>query len=45
MERNILHIIKRRKTIWTSHILYRNWLPKDVIEGNKGGILIVTGRQ
>jgi hypothetical protein len=45
MERNILHTIKRRKTDWTGHILHRNWLPKDVIEGNIDRIIIVTGRQ
>jgi hypothetical protein len=45
MERNSLHTIKRRKTNWTDHILHRNWLPKDVIEGNIDGIIIVTGRQ
>jgi hypothetical protein len=44
-ERNILHSMKRRKSKWTGNILHSNWLPKDVIEGNIGGIIIVTGRQ
>jgi len=33
-ERNILHIIKRREVNWIGHILHRNCLLKDVIEGN-----------
>jgi len=45
MEGNILRTIQRRKTNWTGHILHRNWLPKDVIEGNIDGIILVTGRQ
>jgi hypothetical protein len=45
MERNILHKIKGRTINWAGHILHRNWLPKDVIEGNMDGILIVAGRQ
>jgi hypothetical protein len=44
-ERNILHTIKRKKSKWTGHILRRNWLPKEVIEGNIVGITVVTGRQ
>jgi len=31
-ERNILHTIKRRRTIWIGHILRRNCLLKHVIE-------------
>jgi hypothetical protein len=31
-ERNILHTIKRRKTIWIVHILGKNCLLKHVIE-------------
>jgi hypothetical protein len=33
-ERNILDTIKRRKANWIGHILRRNCLLKDVIEGN-----------
>jgi hypothetical protein len=32
-ERNILHIIKRRKVIWIGHILRRNCLLSHIIEG------------
>jgi len=32
-ERNILHTIKRRKANWIGHILRRNCLLKQVIEG------------
>jgi hypothetical protein len=32
-ERNILHIIKRKKVNWIGHILRRNCLLKHVIEG------------
>jgi hypothetical protein len=32
-ERNVLHIIKRRKANWTHHILHRNCLLKHFIEG------------
>jgi hypothetical protein len=32
-ERNIVHIIKRRKANWIGHILHRNNLLKHVIEG------------
>jgi hypothetical protein len=33
-ERNIMLTIKRRQAKWICHILCRNCLPKDVIEGN-----------
>jgi len=33
-ERNNLHIIKRMEVNWIGHILRRNCLLKDVIEGN-----------
>jgi len=33
-ERNILHTIKGRKGNWIGHILHKNCLLKDVIEGN-----------
>ena len=38
-QRNILHEIKKRKANWIGHILRRNCLLKQVIEGKiKGGI-------
>jgi hypothetical protein len=39
-ERNILHEIDRRKVNWTGHILRRNYLIKQVFEGNR----VETGR-
>jgi hypothetical protein len=36
-ERNILHKIKERKTIWTDHILLRNCFLKLAIEGQIEG--------
>ena len=36
-QRNILHAIKGRKADWTGHILRRNCLLKQVIEGKIGG--------
>jgi hypothetical protein len=44
-ERNIVHIVKRRKAIWIGHILRRNCLLKHVIEGKIKGGIEVTGRQ
>jgi hypothetical protein len=44
-EKNILRTIKRRKADWIGHILRRNCLLKDVIEGNIEGRTKVTGRQ
>jgi hypothetical protein len=44
-ERNILHIIKRRKANWIGHILRRNCLLKHVIEGKLKGRIDVTGRR
>jgi hypothetical protein len=32
-ERNILHAIKRRKANWIGHVLRRNCLLKDIIQG------------
>jgi hypothetical protein len=43
-ERNIVHTIKRRKTNWIGHILRRNCLLKQVIEGKIEGRLEVTRR-
>jgi hypothetical protein len=37
VERNILHIMKRRKAKWIGHILLRNCLLKHVIEGKLEG--------
>jgi hypothetical protein len=36
-ERNILHTVKRRKANWIGHILSRNCLLKQVIEGKLEG--------
>jgi hypothetical protein len=36
-ERNIIHTIKRRKDNWIGHILRRNDLLKQVIEGKIEG--------
>jgi hypothetical protein len=36
-ERNMLHTIHRRKANWISHILCRNCLLKQVIEGKMEG--------
>jgi ppGpp synthetase/RelA/SpoT-type nucleotidyltranferase len=44
-ERNILHKIKRRKANWIGHILRRNCLLKDVIEGKLEGRIKMTGRR
>jgi hypothetical protein len=44
-ERNILHAVKRRKANWIGHILRRNCLLKQVIEGKIEGMMEVTGRR
>jgi hypothetical protein len=44
-ERNIVHIIKRRKANWIGHILRRNCLLKHVIEGKLEGRIEMTGRK
>jgi hypothetical protein len=44
-ERNIVHTIKRRKANWIGHILRRNCLLKQVIEGRLEGRIEVTGRR
>jgi hypothetical protein len=41
-ERNILHTIKRKKANWTGHILRRNCILNDVIEGKIEGRIEVT---
>jgi len=44
-QRNILHEISRRKSNWIGHILSRNCLVKQVIEGKIKGGIEVTGRR
>jgi len=43
--RNILHEIRKRKANWTGHILRKNCLLKQVIEGKIKGEMEVTRRQ
>ena len=44
-QRNILHEIRKRKANWTGHILGRNCLLQQVIEGKIKGQIEVTGRR
>jgi hypothetical protein len=44
-QRNILHEICKRKANWISHILRRNCLLQQVIEGKIKGGIEVTGRR
>ena len=44
-QRNILHTISKRKANWIGHILRRNCLLKQVIEGKIKGEIDVTKRQ
>jgi hypothetical protein len=44
-ERNIVHTVKRRKANWIGHILRRNCLLKQVIEGKLEGRIEMTGRR
>ena len=44
-QRNILHEIKKRKDYWIGHILRRNCLLKQVIEGKIKGEMKVTRRR
>jgi hypothetical protein len=44
-QRNILHEIRKRKAIWIGHILRRNCLLKQVIEGKIKGRIEVTRRR
>jgi hypothetical protein len=44
-ERNIVHTIKRRKANWIGHILRRDCLLKQVIEGKLEGRIVMTGRR
>ena len=45
LQRNILHEIHKRKANWIGHILRRNCLLQQVIEGKIQGEIEVTGRQ
>jgi hypothetical protein len=44
-QRNILHEIRKRKANWIGHILRRNCLLKQVIEGKIQGQIEVTRRR
>ena len=44
-QRNIIHEIIKRKANWIGHILRRNCLLKQVIEGKMKGRIEVTRRQ
>ena len=44
-QRNILHEIRKRKANWIGHILRRNCLLKQVIEGKIKGKMEVTRRR
>ena len=44
-QRNILHEIRKRKANWIGHILRRNCLLKQVIEGKTKGEMGVTRRR
>jgi hypothetical protein len=44
-QRNILHEIRKRKANWIGHILRRNCLLKEVIEGTIKGQIEVTRRR
>jgi hypothetical protein len=44
-QRNILHEINKRKANWIGHILRRNCLQRQVIEGKIKGGIEVTGRR
>jgi hypothetical protein len=43
-QRNILHEIRKRKANWIGHILRRNCLLKEVIEGKTKGEMEVSRR-
>jgi hypothetical protein len=45
LERKILHEIRKRKANWIGHILRRNCLLKQVIEGKIKGEIEVTRRR
>ena len=43
-QRNILHEIRKRKANWIGHILRRNYLLQQVIDGKIKGQIEVTRR-
>jgi hypothetical protein len=43
-QRNILHEISKQKANWIGHILHRNCLLQQVVEGKIKGWIEVTGR-
>ena len=43
--RNILHEISKWKANWIGHILHRNCLLQQIIEGKIKGVIEVTGRR
>jgi hypothetical protein len=45
VQRNILHEIRKRKANWIGHILRRNCLLKEVIEGKIKGMIEVKRRR
>ena len=44
-QRNILHEISKRKANWIGHVLHRNCLLQQIIEGKIKGEMEVTGRR
>jgi len=44
-QRNILHEMSKRKANWIGHILCRNCLLKQVVEGKIKGEIEVTGKR
>ena len=44
-QRNILHEMRKRKTHWIGHILRRNYLLQQVVEGKIKGQIEVTRRR
>ena len=44
-ERNILHAVQRRKANWIGHVLCRNCLLRQIIEGKIEGKIKVMGRR
>jgi hypothetical protein len=44
-QRNILQEISKRKAIWIGHVLRRNCLLRQVIEGKIKGAIELTGRR
>jgi hypothetical protein len=44
-QRNILHEISKQKANWIGHILHRNCLLRQVMEGKIKGGIEVTGRR